>query len=129
MRLTLAQRREILASMPWVAVTGASQLHRQRCEGFRSGMPLKVRWAIRQPYALDNETLDKWRCTRKARWVFLALDGRIRTFCWVHLFIYGFEGSQEEMERYQAWVDQYNKDHPIPPDWHEKETDQPVGQH
>jgi hypothetical protein len=123
MTLTLAQRREILASMPWVAVSPRSELFDKRCEGFRTDMPLSVRNSA----ASDDYLRDMWACQKRARWVFLALDGSIHTFCWHHLFIYGLESSQEEEVRYRAWLDKYMETHPVPPDWNHEEPDEPLG--
>ena len=127
MTLTLAQRREILASMPWVAVSPGPGIFNRRCEGFRSNMPMYAWRASRQPFADVNATLDRWRCHKRARWVFLALDGSIHTYCWWHLYTEGFEGSQEELERYERWRDEYMKTHPVPPDWSDEERDEPLG--
>lgn len=121
MTLTLAQRREILASMPWVAVSPRSELFDKRCEGFRTDIPLSFR-------VQDNELQYRvYRCKKRARWVFLALDGSIHTFCWHHLFIYGLESTREEEMRYQAWLNKYMEIHPVPPDWIAEEPDEPLG--
>ena len=108
--LDLEQRREILASMPWVAVSPPAGFFKKRCEGHRTQRPM---YAYR--LAKDDPKMEKWACRNRARWVFLGLDGRIRTFCWHHLFIEGFEGDRDEEKRYRKWIDQYAKTHPWPP--------------
>jgi hypothetical protein len=125
--LTLGQHREILASMPWVAVSPMSKIFGKRCEGFLTDMPLYA-WRLSQEDP-DALALNKWRCTKRARWVFLALDGTIHTYCWHHLFIYGLESSPEEQERYQAWLTRYMETHPDPPDWTDEEPDMPLSRH
>ena len=122
MTYTLAQRREILASMPWVAVSPAPELFRKRCEGYVTDMPMYAR-------EMGGSVRAKWACKKRARWVFLALDGTIRTYCWWHLFSEGHYGSREEMDRYQNWLDQYTKTHPDPPDWTNQEPDEPLSRH
>jgi hypothetical protein len=122
--LTLDQRREILASMPWVAVSPAPKLFGKRCEGIRTSIPLSARLHT------DEESQRQiWGCRKRARWVFLGLDGEIHTYCWHHLFIYGLGGSQEEQDRYQGWLDQYMQNHPDPPDWNDQEPDMPLSRH
>jgi hypothetical protein len=116
--LTLAQRREILASIPWVAVSPGPDLFQKRCEGIRADIPLSARYAgATAPY----------QCKNRARWVFLGLDGTISTYCWWHLFINGFEGSPEEYDRFDAWRKRYNETHPDPPEWVDQEDDEPLG--
>lgn len=115
--LSLDQRREILASMPWVAVSPGPELFDKRCEGHRTDMPVSAREAgAHAPYA----------CKKRARWVFLGLDGRIRTFCWWHLRTEGFESSPAEMERFTTWQDEYLRTHPDVPDWNDEEPDEPL---
>ena len=124
MGLTLDQRREILASMPWVAVSPGPKIFGKRCEGFLSAMPLYAHRLLREdPDAL---ALNEWRCKNRARWVFLGLDGTIQTYCWWHLFIEGFQSSREEMDRYQTWLDKYMETHPEPPAWDDEERDEPL---
>jgi hypothetical protein len=120
MSLTLAQRREILASMSWVAVSPID--FQQRCEGHVVDMPLYAR-----KHMTKEEKREHYGCKNRARWVFLSLNGEIKIFCWWHLFIEGFESSAQEFERYNAWVDQYTKSHPVPPDWRDEEPDEPLG--
>jgi hypothetical protein len=123
---TLDQRREILASMPWVAVSPPAGVFNKRCEGYRTDTPLYIWRAIRSPDMADDPALDKWRCTKRARWVYLDLEGEIHIYCWHHLFTYGLDGSPEEWERYQTWLAEYLRMHPEPPDWDDQEPDMPL---
>jgi hypothetical protein len=122
MSLTLAQRREILASMPWVAVSPGPQIWDKRCEGIKVDAPM---YAWRDMSEVERQA--RYGCLNRARWVFLGLDGRIHIYCWSHLFVYGFQGSRSEEERYNAWLTKYMETHPVPPDWDDEERDEPLG--
>ncbi len=118
---TLAQRREILASMPWVAVSPVD--FKDRCEGLLVDRPLYVRL-----HMTEQEQRTRYGCHKRARWVYVSVHGEIRIFCWWHLAVYGFEGTQEDMKRYQTWVDTYLQTHLEPPDWSAEEPDEPLSQ-
>ncbi len=119
MRLTLAQRREILASMPWVAVSPVD--FTKRCDGHRK-MPLYAR-----QHMSEEDKRARYGCKNRARWVYIA-SGEIYTFCWWHLFTEGFYSSPDELDRYQRWVDHYVSTHPDPPDWDPDAPDEPLSQ-
>ncbi len=121
MRLTLAQRREILASMPWVAVTRAPRGLRRPCDGHRN-MP---GYARSMP---PEERRRLFGCKNKGRWVFVSLGGEIEVYCWWHLFGHGFYSTPEEADRYQRWVENYVATHPDPPDWDPDAPDEPLSQ-
>ncbi len=120
MSLTLEQRQEALASMPWVAVSPVD--FKMRCEGHRK-MPLYARL-----HMATEEKRARYGCKNRARWVHLSLKGEIHIYCWWHLFINGLEGSPEEYERFNAWTEKYYKDHPDPPAWDPDASDEPLGQ-
>ncbi len=122
MRLTLAQRREILASMPWVAVSPPAGLFDKRCEGLLASRPMYAR-----QHMTRVEQQNRYGCHKRARWVFISLDGEISTVCWWHLFE-RFYATDEEIDRYQRWVDNYVTTHPDLPYWDPDEPDEPLSQ-
>ncbi len=120
MSLSLGQRREILASMPWVAVSPVD--FKKRCNGHRR-MPLSARRDIS-----PEQKRQVYGCKKRARWVHISLEGEIGTYCWWHLHMDGLEGSPEEYDRFHAWVDRYYATHPEPPEWDPDEPDEPLSQ-
>ncbi len=120
MSFTLKQRQEALASMPWVAVSPVD--FKKRCDGHRK-MPLYARFNMS-----PEEKRARYGCKNRARWVHVSLEGEIGTYCWWHLHMNGLEGSPEEYERFHAWVKEYYRTHPDPPNWDPAVPDEPLSQ-
>jgi hypothetical protein len=112
--LTLAERKAAIATIPWVART--SKNWQGRCEVLRADAPAFVRYMTAEQWQRpeNDELRETWRCKNNAHWVFIGLDGRIRTLCWSHLWYAGLQSNMAEGERYYAWVQEWDRTHYTP---------------
>jgi hypothetical protein len=104
--LTLAERKAAIATIPWVART--SKNWQGRCEVLRADAPAFVRYMTAEQWQRpeNDELRETWRCKNNAHWVFIGLDGRIRTLCWSHLWYAGQQESTVDLsgrQGYRQW--------------------------
>lgn len=99
MTLSLAQRKEIVAKIPWV-----TRLTKPReCQGFMSHTALK------HVHGTPEQRAQKPKCKKLAHWKFnFSKRDKYRSadteyYCWNHLFSRGLYGSMYEADRFKKW--------------------------
>jgi hypothetical protein len=100
---TDAEARAAVASLPWVARSPLNWGH--RCTALHTRAPREASW---NPDNTRRQDLpEKHRCRKTARWVLFDTEGRIRTFCWWHLWHWMHQPG-EELDRFNAYTAQWD---------------------
>jgi hypothetical protein len=106
---TLAQRKALVASIPWVTMLKT----KRPCDGVRwSHVPMKaISWwgpkRCNPPIGLDS-----YRCKKQGYLKFRALKNSYAkdgVYCWDHLLSSGLYHGMDEESRFKRW---YTKNHP-----------------
>jgi len=115
-RYSLAERKKLIATLPWVARLDQNPELQRTCTQLLSGTP---RWAyiiasqelVGMASPEDRAKLTVHRCNRQARYVYVDVENRLLVRCFMHAaqMLVGY--SMAEEERYHAWL----VEHPVEP--------------
>jgi hypothetical protein len=108
-------REDLYGSIPWVSLLPRHP--ERKCTAYRSGRPLYATFLTRREEITGQrdpelekrrkEINEKYACQGRAKWVYVHLDGNVSFFCTSHLSASGFEGSREDYDRFETWLNRH----------------------